>query len=134
MVGRGAVLGKGGTVLACGVAGVAVPAVVGELAVQGMHVVVAVGFGQDGGGRYREILAVALHHRGVGHVAPGTETVAVDDDETGAHLQRVKGTVHGQDGSLQNVDAVNLLGRHAGHGPGQGIALNVGTQGIAARG
>ena len=62
-----------------GIALIAVPSVAGEFFVQAVHVVVAVGLGQDGRGSDRKILAIAFHYRGMGNIWILAETVAVDE-------------------------------------------------------
>ena len=96
-----------------------------------LHVVVAVGLGQDGSRRYGYVFAVALHHRDVRRVAIGREAVAVDEQMLRTHAQSVDGAVHGQDGGAQDVYLVNLGGRHHAHGPGHGLALDDLAQGVA---
>ena len=54
----------------------------------------------------------------------GLEAVAVDNDGLGTHGKLVEGTVHGKDGGVEDVDAVNLLGADDAHRPGHGVALD----------
>ena len=145
----GAVLGDGGAVLAGGISGVARPAILRMLPVEVGHVVVAVGFGQNGGGGDGEVAGVALDEGGVrqglgeegevgavegGTGAVGVEAVAVDDDKLGAHFEAVEGAVHGQNGGVEDVDFVDFPRRHHPHRPGQRIALHLPSQGVTAGG
>ena len=134
VVGRDAMLADGLAVLSRGVAHVVLPVVVGILLRQADHLVVAVGLGQDGGGSDGEVLAVALDDGGMGQVAVGLEAVAIDDDGLGPHLELVEGTVHGQDGGVEDIDLVDLLRRDDAHGPCHRVALDILAQGIALAG
>ena len=134
MVGRDAMEADGLAVLPRGVTGVAVPAVVRHLHVEFAHVVVAVSLREDGGRGNGEVLAVALDDGLVGQLSVGLEAVAIDDDELRTHSELVEGTVHGEDGRVEDVDVVYLAGRHTGHGPRHSIALHLFAQGVAALG
>ena len=117
-------LGNGGTMLFRGIALIAVPSVAGKLFVQAVHVVVAVGLGQDGRGGDGKVLAVALHHRGVGNVGIFLETVAVDEQVLRTDGELVDGAVHGQERGVEDVDFVDFLRRDDAHGPRQGLPLD----------
>ena len=121
-------MGLGGVTLVLG------PAVLGVLLGQAVHVVVAVGLGENARRRYRQILAVALDDGRIWNEAVGLEAVAVNDDGLGAERQLVEGAVHGQYAGVEDVDLVDFLGRHHAHGPRQGVALNLAAQLVTATG
>lgn len=130
MVGRGATGGNGCAVLPGGIAFVVVPVVVRKLFVQTVHVVVAVGLGQNRGRSDGEVLAVTLYHRGMRDVGIGFEAVAVDEQVLGTYLQLGDGTVHGQERGVEDVDFINLLRSDDTDGPGQSLAFDDLAQGI----
>lgn len=130
--GGGAEALYGGTVGGGGVAFVHLPVVAGKAGGEGAHGLVAVGFGEDGGCGDVAEAAVAFDKGFPGEVGVGFEAVAVDDDTAWAHRQGVEGAVHGQDAGVEYVDVVDLLGRALGHGPGYGLLLDDGAQGLAA--
>ena len=114
-----------------GVSLVAVPAITGVLGVEAKHVVVAIGLGENGSGGNREIGGIAFDHGGVGNARIGAEAVAVDEQVLGAEGEGCNGAVHGQEGGVEDVDAVDFFGRDHAHGPGQGFALDDGAEGVA---
>lgn len=134
VVGCGAVEADGGAVCGGGVALVAVPGVGGVLVVDGEHVVVAVGLGQDGGGCYAHVLGIAFDDGVVGGGAVGDEAVAVDDDVCGAEVEPVECPVHGGDAGAEDVEAVYLVVVEGGDGPGEGFLFNEWAEGGAAFG
>ena len=54
----------------------------------------------------------------------GLEAVAVNDDSLGAYRQLVQRTVHGKDGSVEDIHAIYLLWCDNTHRPCHGIALD----------
>jgi hypothetical protein len=60
VVGRETKLAYGKAVIACGIALIALPIVVGILLVQTHHILIAMSLSQDRGGSYIGILAIAL--------------------------------------------------------------------------
>ena len=97
---RYAVLADGLAVRLCGVAFVAVPAVLGVSRGKVSHVIVAEGLGEDACCGYRKILTVALHNGREGQDSLWLEAVAVNYHCLRAHLQSVQGTVHGKDAGI----------------------------------
>lgn len=130
MVGRGTTGDNSGTVLLGRIAFVVVPVVVRKLFVQTVHVVVAVGLGQNRGRSDGEVLAVTLYHRGMRDVGIGFKAVAVDEQVLGTYLQLGDGTVHSQERGVEDVDFINLLRSDDTDGPGQSLAFNDLAQGI----
>ena len=131
MIGRQAMLLDACAMLGRGIALVMLPVVVGVLLVQAVHIVVAVGLGQDGGRCDVHQFAIALNHRLVGCVAIGLELITIDNNVLGAYLQPVQRAVHGQDRGVEDIDLINLLGRHDAECPRHRIALDILAQGIA---
>ena len=128
MVGGGSVLRQCGVVCRCGVAFVSVPAVLGVPECEGVHVVVAVGFGEDGCGGYGEVFAVAFDDGAVGDGAIVVESVSVDEQQLGGDGQLPDGQVHGVDGCPQDVGAVYFVRRDGRHSPGYGVVLYLTAQ------
>ena len=60
----------------------------------------------------------------MGQVPVFLKAVAIDNDGLRAHCQLVKGTVHGQNGGIQDVDFVYLRRCDDTYGPCHGIALD----------
>lgn len=133
MMRGGAVCGDGGSMIGSGVAFVFRPVVGGELLMKACHKLVAVSLGEDGCGGNVAESSVAFDKCGAGHVAPWMEFVAVNDYRTRGDRKSIKGAVHGEDGCLENIDAVDFGGLHHNYGPGYCLLLNDGTEGIAAR-
>ena len=52
------------------------------------------------------------------------ESIAIDNDKARWRLQLFQCQVHGFDGSIQDIDLVNLLYIHTGHGPADGSRLD----------
>ena len=111
-----------------GIAGVVNPVVERILFVEFVHSVVAVGFGKDGGGCDGKKFAVAFDDGLMRQVLVGLEAISVHDEELRSHAEGVESAVHREDGGVQDVDAVNFLGRHAGNRPSERIALNDGAE------
>jgi hypothetical protein len=134
VVGCDAVLLDGAVVVGGGVAFVVGPAIERELAVELEHDVVAVGFGEDGGGGDGHEAGVAFDNALVGKGSFVVEAVAVDeeelwfepsemgaarDDAVGVVTQEgVGGEGHGVGGGVEYVEAVDLIGADYGDGPG----------------
>ena len=72
------VLGQSGIVGGRGIALVVVPSVGRVLLMKRIHIVVAIGFGQNGGGGYGEVFPIAFHNGVVGNKGFVVESVAVD--------------------------------------------------------
>ena len=98
---------------------------------EAVHVVVAAGLGQNGGGGDGQVFTVAFHNGAEGNVGVGLETIAVDDDEFRAHAELVECPVHGQNGSVENVDLVDFFGCHDTYGPRRRVALDNVAQGVS---
>ena len=111
-----------------GIAFVTVPSVHGIVLMEGVHVVVAIGFGQDAGSGNGEVLGITLDDGLVRQGLITLETVPVDDEGLGTHFEGVEGTVHGQDGGTQDVDAVDLGCGDDAQPPCDGVTLDDGTQ------
>ncbi len=111
---------------------VGVPVILGKLAVQPEHALIAVRLGQYAGSGYAHVSRIALHYGGVGKVSVGLEAVAVNDDFLRPHLQLVQRTVHGQDACIEDVYLVYLVIVHDAHRPCQRFALDDNTQLVAA--
>ena len=54
----------------------------------------------------------------------GLEAVPIDDDGLRAHLELIQGAVHGEDGGVEDIDLVDLLGGDNAYCPGKGVTLN----------
>ena len=93
-----------------GIAFIPVPAVGRVFLMYPVHVVVTISLGKDGCCGYREILAVALYYSGVGQVPVFFETVSVDKEMLRAHGESVDGSVHSEDGGVEDVDLVYFNG------------------------
>ena len=61
----------------------------------------------------------------------GAELVAVDEEERRLRVEPEDGALHPRDGGPEDVDAVNLLCLNRFHGPGDGFALDDGTEFVA---
>ena len=111
---------------------VGVPVILGKLAVQPEHALIAVRLGQYAGSGYAHVSRIALHYGGVGKVSVGLEAVAVNDDLLRPHLQLVQRTMHGQYACIEDVYLVYLVIVHDAHRPCQRFALDDDTQLVAA--
>ena len=135
-----AILADGLAVFLRGIAFVGAPVVLGVFFGETVHVVVTVGLGEDRGSGDGEVLAVAFDDSGMGdvggnitnHGTVGTKAVTVDDDGLRTDGELIEGTVHGEDGGIEDIDLVNLLRRDDAHGPRYRIALDDLTQLITA--
>ena len=132
VIGRDAVLADGIAVFFRGVALVGVPVVLGVFLRETVHIVVTIGLGEDRGSGDGEVFAVTLDDGGVRELLIGFEAIAIDDDGLGTNLELVEGTVHREDRGVEDINAVDLLGRDDSHRPGNGIALNDLTELITA--
>jgi len=134
VVRRGAMLLDALAVLLGGIAGIVVPTIVRILLVEFLHVVVAVGLGEDGGGCDGEVFAIAFHDGGMGQgmtllgtvrvFIVGVESVAVDDEGFGTNGKGIDGSVHGCDAGTEDVHLVDFGCSHNAQCPGYGIALD----------
>ena len=131
VVGGGAVGFDGGAVVGGGIAFVGCPAVGGILAMKPAHDFVTVGFGEYGGGGDIAKPSVALYECLPGDVAVWFEAIAVDDNGVGAQRQGVEGAVHGQDGGVEYVDAVDFLRRADAHAPCKSLGFDDGPERLA---
>ena len=120
-------------VLFGGIAGVAVPAVMGIFLVKLLHIVVAVGLGKDRGGGYRHVFAVAFHYCVPRRKAVRREAVAVHDDAFGARVELVEGAVHRKDRGTQDIDFIDFLRRSDAYAPSQSHAFYLFAQRVAHR-
>ena len=90
------------------VSGVVFPAVMRVLLSEGAHQVIAVGFGDDGGGGDGDGFCVAFDD-GLCVAGEGFgREVAVDEGEGGWVVHLFIGSGHGEEGGLDDVDGVGL--------------------------
>lgn len=144
----------GAPVRRCGISLVALPFVKGKFAVEFVHIVITKRLGKDGSSGNVEVTGIAFNDSDVWQEVGATafsdtltdegrlplgkhgaigwgrgvvrfEAVAVHNDSFGAQLQTVEGAVHGKDGSVENVDAVDLFGTDDAYRPCQGIIDNL---------
>ena len=80
MVGTGPVLAYGKTVLPGRIAPVTVPAINGIFPVKILHVLIPVGFGQDGGGCNGHVYPISFNNAVIGDIPPRPEPVSVHKD------------------------------------------------------
>ena len=59
---------------------------------------------------------------------PRLESIPIHDDSLWTHLQLIQGTMHREDGSIEDIDLVDFLWSDDTHSPGNGIALDDLTQ------
>ena len=111
-----------------GITLVGLPAILGELLGQSLHVLIAEGLGQDTGRGDGLILSVTFHDSGIRQVSIRQETVAVHDNGLGAYLQLVQRTMHGQDAGPQDIDMVYLFWGYHTYRPSLGITHYLVTQ------
>ncbi len=115
MVFGGAVLANGGPMRCRGIAFVLVPMVHRIFFMDLVHIGIAVGFGQNRGGRNAHELAVALDDAFIRDFAKGLKAIAVYDDIFRDRDQLVQGLVHRQDGGIEDVDLIDFCGIDMGH-------------------
>lgn len=109
------------------------PVEVRVLGVHGAHHFIAVGFGQNAGGSDAAEFPIALDDATVRDAEVGREAVAVDEQQFGSCAQRINGPVHGEEGCVQDVDAVYLLHRGVRDAPSDGVLLDQRTELFALR-
>ena len=98
---------------------------------QGVHLRVAGGFGQDGGGGNGGDFGVAFDDGfGGGGQAVG-DAVAVDEDVLRRHGQGFDGAAHGQHGGVQDVEAGDFVHAGFGHAPRHGLRFDLRGQRVA---
>lgn len=120
-----------------GIAFVVVPMVHGVFLVYVVHVVVAVGLGEDAGGGYAHIAGIALDYGRVGDGGlrmwrgPWHEAVAVYYDMEGDVGELVEGMVHGHDAGAEDVVPVYLVVVHLAYCPCEGVVLDEPAQCVA---
>ena len=131
VIGTDAVSHDGCAVVTSRIAFVLCPVIVWEFLGNASHILVTMSLGKDARSSYAHHLAVALDDGGEGDVAVGIKAVTVDEDVLGTHREPVKCPVHGSDRGLEDVDAVNFLGRDHSHSPCQSLVLDNGAQHVA---
>ncbi len=114
----------GGAVGFGGVALVLFPAVVGVLLVEGGHVLIAIGFGEDAGGGDAEVFAIAFDDAMVGEIVVGNEEFAINEQLLGRGLELGDGAVHGRVAGAEDIELVNFLGAATSYGPDESVGLD----------
>ena len=132
MIGSDAILSDGITMFFCGITFVTLPVVVGKLFCQAIHIIIAIGLGQNAGSSNGEIFAITFHDGGGRQRMIRRETISVDNNGFWAYLQLIQSTVHSQDRGTQNIDTIDFLRGDDTHRPGNGFALNHLTQCITS--
>ena len=103
MVGRDAIITDGLTMLLGGIAFVLSPVILWIFLGQLVHIIIAIGLGQNRGCCNCQVFAVAFYNSGVGQylsagcILLGLETVAVDNDSLRTYLELIKCTMHSED-------------------------------------
>ena len=131
VVGRKAVLNHRVLMLGRGVAHVLSPLIDRIFRIQLHHPLVAVGFGEDGGGGNRLVGGIALHDATIRDAGFVLEAVAVDQQELRSDRKLLHSAVHGGDGGVEDVQFVNLLFGNEADGVGQRVPLNLRPQFLA---
>ena len=101
---REAQFGDCGTMVACGVTFVYLPAVTGILLCRPAHPLVTMGLGEDRCSCDIAQLAVTFYYCLIRDVAIGFETVAVNHYLSRRHAESVESTVHGENRGVEDVD------------------------------
>jgi len=117
-------IAQGYAMLSGRIALVPVPPVDRVLPVQLDHMLIAVGFCQDGCRSNGSVESIALHNAGVAYLAIGLETIAINDQVPGVDLQAGQCPVHGQKGSIQNIEDIDLLFIHHPNAKIKGLPLH----------
>ena len=120
-----------------GVAFVGVPTVLGIRLVQAQHVFIPMGLGQHTRCSDRHVSRISVHYRcgrylqqlAFRHV--GLPFIAVHKYVLRPNAQLVQGPLHAQDGALQDIAFIDLLGTHFHDCPADRFAFDDGTQGFA---
>ena len=110
MVFGGAILANGRPMRCRGIAFVLVPMVHRKFFMDFVHIGIAIGFGQNRGGRNAHELAVAFDDAFIRDVAKGLKAIAVHDDIFRGPDQLAQGLVHCHDGGIEDVDLIDFCG------------------------
>src|SRR3712207_2600893 len=109
------------SVFSGGVSLIALPIIIRVFEGQGVHIIITVGLGQNAGGGDRLVFGVAFDDTSIRKLATGVgqslannvgvETITVDNQCLGTHVQLVDSPVHGQETGMKNVDFIDFIGR-----------------------
>jgi hypothetical protein len=116
-----------------GVAGVLIPAVMGEFLVKPFHDFISMRFCENTGGRDVQESAIAFYFCLMRDIGVGLKAIAIHGNKFWNRTQFFDGSVHRQNTGIQYVDLVNFLMTANAHGPKEGFVLDHITQGIAMR-
>lgn len=107
------------------------PAVVGMHLVQVAHDSITVRFRKHTGGGNGAKTAITLDVAGMRNACVGYETVAIDQKMLWPHEERIHGTVHRAERSVEDVDRVDLHWIHHRHCPGERPLFDQGSKRFA---
>gem|GEM_PF-3387334 len=130
----GAMLAQGRHVHRGAITHVPLEAVGGKLLGVLQHQVVTDGLGQNGGRSNGRVLVITANDGLDTQTFQPGSAVAVDADMTGLGLQPLDGAGHGQQGGMQDVEAVDLFDAGTGHRERQGLLPDLVGQGFPAAG
>lgn len=103
------------------------PVITGIFLMECIHVIVPISFGQHTGSSNVEVLAISLYNCSVGEVLILLETITINQQVLRPHLQPVNGTVHSQDGGIEDVYLINLFRCYHSYRPCHCLLLNDGA-------
>ena len=116
------------TMFLSGIALVPVPVIERIFLMQAIHVVITIGFRQDGSRRNGQILSVSFYNGRMGQILILMKTVPIDQQMFRTDFQLVDGSMHGQERGLQYIDFVNFFRSNDTNRPSYRFTFNHLTQ------
>ena len=114
-----------------GISLVFLPSINRILCIYGIHIVVAIGFGKNGGGSDREVFAISFYYRHMRCVVIRFETVSVHDNMLWSHFKLIQCSMHGEERGIQDIYLVYFFSTHYAHCPCHSLFLDDRSQLIA---
>lgn len=99
---------------------ISLPTVARKFPRQILHQIITVSFGQYRRSGNGHVFRVSLNDTFKRQITVRLEAIAVDEQQLGPRGQLIQCEVHGSEGSIKDVDLVNLRMAHFSNGPGQG--------------
>ena len=124
VVGRETKLAYSKAVIACGIALIAFPIIVGILLVQTHHILIAVSLSQDRGSSYIGILAIALDDTLNRYSLLSAKTIAIDSEKLSPQRESLDSEIHTFDGGIEDVYLIDTCSRNLLHRPRQSLLLD----------
>ena len=108
----------------CRVSLVALPVIHRIFLIQTVHIIITIGFSQDGSSGNRQVFSVTLYHGCMRNTPIRIKTISINQQMLWTYRQLVYRPVHRQKRCIQNIDFIDFFRRNYTNRPCQSISFD----------